>query len=381
MTDVYVSRCSSYDRADVDAALAAGLAATLGTRPSILPGQRIILKPNLLQTQPPEKGITTHPAVVAAVARWVKASGATPVIIDSPGGRSSWQSLKKLYEVTGMAQVASETGAELSYDVEPIRLPCPDGRMIKAVETMRAVVEADGVINLPKLKTHGLTRLTIATKNLFGTIPGVTKAGYHTKLATSEQFSDMLIDVLCRHSPMLTVTDAIVAMEGAGPASGDLRVLNVLLVSSDAVAADVVAAEIVGMDPLSIPPIAAAARRGLTTGAVKDIRLLGEPLDQVRVSDFQPSPAGIPDMSWIPPRLRSWVSGQLLASPAINARCIACNVCVENCPMHVIRIADGRARIDLKGCIRCYCCHELCPHDAVSLRHSPIGRLIGRTSR
>lgn len=376
MSRVYIARCPNYDRRTVEAALRESLQAFTGDQALIEPGQRVILKVNLLQGQPPEKAVTTHPALVAAVARWVREAGATPIIADSPGGLFTPRVLRRVYRVSGMMAAAEEGGAILNYDIGSVRLPCPEGHLIKMVDAMKVVVEADAIISLPKLKTHGLTLFTGATKNLFGTVPGLTKAGYHTKLPIVHEFSEMLIDILSYYKPVLTIMDAVVGMEGDGPSGGDPRHIGLLLTSTDGVALDVVATSIVGMSPLDVPPIAAAARRGLSSGRVEDVEILGNRLDEVKVAGFKRPRTASRDVKKLPAFVRGWVTRQLLASPHAGSRCTACGVCVENCPVQAITIVDERAYMDLTLCIRCYCCHELCPEGAVELHQPLLGRLV-----
>jgi uncharacterized protein (DUF362 family)/NAD-dependent dihydropyrimidine dehydrogenase PreA subunit len=365
LAQVYIARCSSYDPQAVEAAFVQSLQSLSDAQLLVRPGQRVLLKPNLLQAQRPERGITTHPAVVAAVARWVRDAGATAIIADSPGGLYNQHLLRQLYDVTGMATVAQDTGALLNYDLSTLQVSCPGARAAQTLDALRVAVDADAIINIPKLKTHGLMQLTGAVKNLFGTVPGVIKGAYHARFPSVERFAAMLIDIVGYYRPVLTVMDAVVAMEGDGPSGGDLRDVGVLLTSADAVAVDMVAASMVGMAPLGVPTIAAAVRRGLGTGRVGDIRLLGAALDEVRVAGFkQPSTAG-QRVRMIPSLVPSWITNALLASPEAGPHCTGCGVCAENCPVQAIAIVDKRARTDLKRCIRCYCCHELCPEDAV----------------
>lgn len=377
VSQVYIARCPDYNQRNVDAALHESLQALESASSLIQAGQRVILKVNLLQGRPPEAAVTTHPALVAAVARWVRQAGATPVIADSPGGPFNAGALRHIYEVTGMRAAAEASGAELNYDVSTVDVACPEGRATHKLEAMRVIAEADAIIALPKLKTHSLTRLTGATKILFGTVPGIVKGTYHARFPSVENFSAMLIDLLCHYKPVLTVMDAIVGMEGNGPSGGEARVIGLLLTSTDAIALDVVAATIVSIDPLSVPPIAAAMRRGLTTGRVQDVQVIGTNLDAVAVRGFKFPTTGIhtrmfPD--WTP----NWIIQQLLASPQAGSKCVGCSVCADNCPPRAITIVGGRARINLQRCIHCYCCHELCPENAMELHRPWLARLISQ---
>ncbi len=378
MTGVYVARCPDYRPGTVERALYESLQAVTSEGSLIKAGQRVVLKANLLQGQPPEKAITTHPAIVAAVARWVREAGATPIIADSPGGLFNRRALSKVYQVTGMLAAAEEARAVLNDDFRTVRVSCPECRAAKSFHALRAVVEADAIINLPKFKTHGLVQFTGSIKNLFGTVPGVTKGRYHARFPTVETFSAMLVDILEYCKPVLTVMDAIVGMEGDGPSGGNPRHVGLLLAGTDPVAVDVVAATIAGMAPLSVPPIAAAARRGLTSARVKDIEILGSPVDSVKVAGFRRPRTGVEHTRMIPRPVPAWVTDQLLASPQAGPGCTVCGVCKDNCPVEAITILNGRAHMDLERCIRCYCCHELCPADAVELHRSLLSRVLSR---
>jgi ferredoxin len=238
------------------------------------------------------------------------------------------------------------------------------------------MVEADAIISLPKLKTHDLMRFTGAIKNLFGTVPGVIKATYHARYPAVERFSAMLIDIVSAYRPALTIMDAVVGMEGDGPSAGDPRRIGLLLSSTDTIAVDVVATSLIGMRPGSVPSIAAAVRRGLTTAQIQDIEVLGKDLDEVKVAGFKQPRTGGPHVLMIPDRVPGWITNQLLAWPQASSACTACGTCVESCPVEAITIVEGRARMDLEPCIRCYCCHEVCPVDAVELHQPLLARLL-----
>ncbi len=378
MSRVHIAPCPDYDPARVEDALHASLEAFPEAPALIRAGQKVLLKANLLQPQPPDKAVTTHPALVAAVARWVTGLGATPIIADSPGGLFNVRTLRHLYQVTGMAQAATDGGAELNYDVSALQVAVPEGRATHTLDAMRAAVEADAIICLPKLKTHGLTLVTGAVKNLFGTVPGLTKGAYHARFPTVDRFSAMLIDNWLYYKPVLTVMDAVVGMQGNGPSGGDPCPIGLLLTSTDGIALDVVAAAVLGVAPLSVPTVAAAARRGLTSGRVEDVQVLGAHLDSVRVRGFRLPHTGMAHGRVIPAIVPRWVTDQLLASPQAGERCTACGVCEQNCPVHAIEIVDGRARTDLRRCIHCFCCHELCPENAVQLRMPLLAKLLDR---
>jgi len=380
MPKVYVGRCHTYDQNEVESALREAVQALGGIEKFVQRGQRVLLKPNLLLFKPPETAINTHPAVVRGMANLVREAGAQAVIADSPGGGSGHNplSLRNLYRVSGMQEVAEATGAELNLDCGALEVPFPDGGLVKMLDVIRPATTTDAIINLPKLKTHGLLRFTGAVKNLFGLVPGRIKLGYHTKLQDTERFSEMLLDLALWARPVLTIVDAIVAMEGEGPSAGRPRQLGLLLAGEDTTAVDLTALDVIGMDPRSVPTLRVAQQRGLTSGKSDDLEILGVGLAEARVPDFYAPQTGSADVLLTPPGLRRWLERQFVASPRAGTGCTGCGVCAQNCPAEAINIEDRRAHMDLDRCIRCYCCHEFCPQHAIELRRSPLARLLAR---
>ncbi len=359
MARVYIGRCRSYEQAEVDGAVRRALAALGGVESYVKKGQRVLLKPNLLLLKPPETAICTHPAVVQAVATLVREAGARPLIADSPGGGAmhNERSLRSLYRITGMQAVAEATGAELNLDCAGLQVPCPEGGPLDALDIMRPAAEADVIINLPKLKTHGLLRYTGAVKNLFGLVPGRTKLDYHARLPEAARFAEMLLDLSLWARPRLTIIDAIVGMEGDGPSAGRPKEMGLLIAADDCTAADLAALDIIGMDPATVLTVRAAVQRGLSSGRASDLEVLGEGLAAAHVPGFDAPSPGFADVTLERP-----------GDPQAGDRCTGCGVCAENCPVGAITIEGQRAQTDLERCIRCYCCQELCPQHAVELR-------------
>jgi uncharacterized protein (DUF362 family)/Pyruvate/2-oxoacid:ferredoxin oxidoreductase delta subunit len=383
---VVISRCRDYDQARIDEALRQGIDLLGGIGAFVRPGNKVVLKVNLLRPAKPEKGVTTHPAVVEAMVKMVQEAGGEPIIADSPGNTVPYtkSGLHLAYRGSGLLEVARRTGATLNWDTSFEEVSHPDGVLMKRLEIIRPILDADVVISMPKLKTHVFTLFTGATKNLFGCLPGLTKATYHARLHALPHFSAMLLDIISFVRPALVVMDGIVGMEGNGPSGGPTRPVGVLLLGRDSVAVDAVATSIVGIRPLEVQTLKLAYEWGWWSGRVADIETLGATIEEVRVPDFvQPPPNVRMEMSLGPPivdrLVAPFIRRHLALWPAPNLElCTGCCTCVRSCPQEAIAIVDGGAVINYDDCIRCYCCHELCPEGAVELRRSLLGRIIYR---
>ena len=401
---VSLVQCSEYDLEKVGAAIRRSIDLLGGIAAFVKPGQRVLLKPNLLRPASQDRGVSTHPTVVAAVAKLAIEAGAYPIIVESSGGPYTPSLLKLTYRKTGMLWAAEVSRAELNFNVESVQVPHPDGKVLRRLDLVKPVTEVDAVINLPKLKTHNLTTLTVAVKNLFGLVPGLLKMSYHAKLQNAARFSQGLNDIATYIKPALTIVDAVIAMEGNGPSGGDLRHLGVIVAGLDPFAVDVACAALVGFDPLDVLTTRMAAKDGLTTGRLEDVRLIGDPLDSLRVTDFRAGAATAIDPGLLPRRLLAlagesdasegadgnqprrrgwfgrlaygWATRQLVVLPSAGSKCIGCGQCAKSCPVGAIEIVNGKAQMDAGKCIRCYCCHELCPEEAVELRRPWFGRLL-----
>ena len=382
-TQVYAASCPDYEQAE--ACIRALVEQMGGMGRFVRPGERIVLKANLLRAAPPESAICTHPAVVEAVARLVKEAGGTPVICDSPGGALHKEAvLRSLYEKTGMAAAAAAAGAELSIDSSTRTVSLPEGKVLRQAEIITPVAEADGVIDLCKMKTHVLMSMTGAVKNLFGVIPGLSKVGYHATHPDHATFADVLLDLTGYVKPRLSLMDGILAMEGDGPgSSGTPRQAGLLLAAANPLALDTAAGAIMNLPRQDNPVLLAAERRGLTPCRMEDVELIGGTVEELRMADYKfPASTKSNLMDFLGPLARPaerLCKKALSQTPRIDgAKCVGCGICAKSCPGQAIAMtAPGKkAHIDQKDCIRCYCCHELCPQRAVELHQSWLGRLL-----
>lgn len=346
-----------------------------GIEDMIKPGMKVAIKPNLLMAKKPDEAATTHPAVIKAIITLVQKAGGIASIVESPGGPYNTALLKRIYALTGMEAVANETGAELNFDLRVEKIENPEAKIIKSLKILKPLADADLVINVAKLKTHGMMVYTGAVKNMFGSIAGMEKADYHLRMSDYDRFADALIDIYLATKPQINVIDGIIAMEGEGPSSGVPKYLGVLLASKDAFACDYAALRIINVDYKAVPVLRMAEKRGLFE---KDqVEILGAEIDAVMPDDFD-----VPALNHVKPASRfnllNFIGKKFRPQPHIlHEKCILCGKCMEVCPPKAItRSQDKRMVIDYTNCISCFCCHEFCPEKAVKIKKNGLRRIL-----
>ncbi|HIZ54989.1 MAG TPA: DUF362 domain-containing protein [Firmicutes bacterium] len=380
---VSIALADCYDDAVLSDAVSR-LFADLHINEKIRPDMRVLLKPNLLMKRKPEEATTTHPVLVEVVIRELQQHGITKITIaDSPGGPYTAAMLKGIYAVSGMEAVAQRTGVCLNEDLGYGVRKNPDGITIQEFTLIRPVLEADFIIDLPKLKTHGMTVMSGAVKNLFGTIPGLMKPEMHMRLPERERFASMLVDLCETVRPGLSICDAVISMEGDGPSGGQPRTTGFLAASENPYALDIVLAHAIGLLSGDVEMLRQAIERGLSPD-LSDICQTGDSLPIF--TDFQ-KPSAVKNLDFsnsfpLPRFLRSRILRQVTPLPRIRKKdCIGCGKCAESCPAHTIRIENHRACIRYDQCIKCYCCHEMCPVKAIDIQSGIIPRLLEKRGK
>lgn len=378
---VSILRCEDYEPEKVYEKVKQGIDFIGGIESFIKNGEKVLLKPNFLLGRQPEKCVNTHPEIVRAVAKLVFEVGATPVIGDSPsparGGALS------VAEKCGVADVARDMGIEI-VEFESVEVRHLDGKFYKNFTVGKEVLEADKIINLPKLKTHSLSLLTLAVKNIFGCIPGVQKPQWHMRTSQkgSEYFAGMLLDLYVLVNPVLSVVDGIMSMEGEkGPGAGDPRKLGLIFSGTNALAIDTVISEVLGARPEQFPILRVAREKGYMVSDLNDIEVLGESVNNTRIEDFRFPPV-VTELKGFLKIFLGFLKNQLTSHPFINnQKCERCNKCIESCPLKCITAHEEGVVINTKDCIQCLCCMENCIHGAIDLRDGFLLRFFRRFKR
>ncbi|MCB2145489.1 MAG: DUF362 domain-containing protein [Deltaproteobacteria bacterium] len=330
--------------------------------PQDLKDKKVLIKPNVLRGSEAAEGIVTHPAVLAAVVDKVESLGPASIIVGDNPGLFSYGANEAAFEQTGL--MAAARGYYRNIGLDAVSRPFnPD--FMETVKVSRAIVEADVVISLPKFKTHGLTVMTGAIKNSYGFLPGAQKARLHKIAGNPDRFHDLVVQVFKLRVPDLFIVDAVVGMEGNGPASPELRDIGLILAADNAVALDAVMATLMGLDPGRLRFLRKAAEAGLGTWNLDEIRLHG---NLVPLENFKLPPLGgeaIQDNAAVQEMLES----KTRLTPRANPDgCTACGTCVEQCPAQALSMSGDLPEVDMDLCVTCFCCQEICPEKAMVLQ-------------
>jgi Pyruvate/2-oxoacid:ferredoxin oxidoreductase delta subunit len=223
--------------------------------------------------------------------------------------------------------------------------------------------------------------MTCAVKNLFGAVIGTEKAGWHLKAGSSrELFAQLLLEIYLLKKPTLNIVDAILAMEGNGPGSGDPVKRGLLIAGVNPVAVDVIAGELAGIPAELLPIEQKALQMGLPGALRADIELCGGDIEAFMKMRFK-LPSGLDVQFGMPPFLAKVLKNHLTAYPeADKETCVLCGICRDACPPVAITIQNSALSVDNARCIRCWCCRELCPHTAMGIKRGLVLKVLALLS-
>ncbi len=384
--------CDTYEEETVYEKIKAGIGLLGGIENLVTPEEKVLLKPNLVRKAELSRAVVTHPSVVGAVARLLKEAGVKDV---SAGDSCGVGSALGTAAGAGMDSVLEKYGVPVVDFTGMGKVPYKEGVQAKAFFLSKEAAEADALINICKMKTHALERVTGAVKNMYGCVYGLHKAKGHTQYPSADGFARMLVDLNRLLAPRLYVMDGITAMEGNGPTSGDPVSMNVLLLSRDPVAMDSIFCHLIGLRPEMVPTNYHGEKMGLGSWQEEKIELMlledaeadgsaaADGLSQAKEITVKEAFERYGNGSFRVDRRRAksdfWVRlGRLFnvfqKKPYIlQDKCVKCGVCVDSCPVDgkAVTFADGRKNppvYDYKKCIRCFCCQEMCPHKAIQVK-------------
>ncbi|AIO18421.1 formate hydrogenlyase complex iron-sulfur subunit [Candidatus Izimaplasma bacterium HR1] len=373
MSKVVILRCKEYDLDKIYPKIKWAIN-ELGGIESIIPkSKKVLLKPNLVVGTDKKNAATTHPVVFEAVLKLMKENDYDVFYGDSPGiGNPT-----KVAAKCGIKEVADKYNTPIG-DFASGKTVELEGHATNSLEIANAVFEADAIINLPKMKSHALQRITGAVKNPFGTVVGFNKAKMHARFQNAYNFAEMLIDLDLYLKIDLHILDGIIAMEGNGPRNGTPTPMNTIIISKDPVALDAVFCKMIDLDPTRLPTMTYGQEYGL--GSYEDIEIIGEEINSFINKEFDIPRDKVKHTEKTPFGL---LNKHVLRKPYIKEiDCKKCGICVDVCPLDDKALTfnnDDKSVppvYDYSKCIRCYCCQEMCPYSAIQTKTPFIGKVI-----
>jgi len=329
--------------------------------PQDIAGKKVVIKPNVLRASKADEHIVTNPAVLKAVVEKVESLSPAQIIVGDNPGLFNYGQNEDSFAQTGL--MAATKGYYKNLGDSSVHLPFnPD--LMSEIGVSREIMEADIFISLPKFKTHGLTVMTGAIKNSYGILPGAQKAKLHQLAGSPERFHEVIVEVFRLRIPDLFIMDAVVGMEGNGPASPELREIGLLLAADNGVALDAVVARMMGLEPERLRFLQKAKAWGLGDYDAGAIEIIGE----MRVlENFKiPQLGGEAIASNV--ALQNLMDAKAKVTPSANLEtCTGCGSCIEHCPVSALTMTSNLPEVDPDLCIACFCCQEICPEKAMHL--------------
>src|SRR3989440_247173 len=350
----------------------------IGGMDSVMQGAKFaILKPNFVAGRSAATGSTTSFALLKAVAEEVRACGAEPLLCETPGTEFDREAT---YTILGVEKFCAENGIRI-LRVDPeggkqdwTELRPAGARRLRRFRVPRILNEAR-FINLPVLKTHVVSIMTLGMKNPMGILPRPDRRSMHT-FGIAQSIVDMNRGIM----PDLTIVDGSVGQDGEGPLYGEKADLQVLVAGRDSLVVDLFCCKLVGIEPRDIPHLKLALKQlgapswvltGENAGMIKQFRLPKQKA-LYRFIFWLMYPLDYP-YSWIVERGRHFCTtlygtGLVGTRPQIDeASCTHCGICVEACPLpNVIDLKT--LTVNYKTCQRCLLCYEACPENAISVK-------------
>lgn len=329
----------------------------------------ILIKPNLVTDKESAFSITTNPLFVSAIVKYLHNKGYNNLTVaDCPGGALLlFEQMENVYKKCGY-DILSEY-ANLNTDFESINVFSPPNSVTKQFNIIKAVKNADYIINVPKFKTHNTTGITCAVKNLFGCIPGLQKPQFHAKFPDKAGFSNMLVELALTVKPNFTIVDAVDIMEGNGPTNGKKRHLGLTFAGKNVFGLDSFIADFLAIPENKIETIVQSQKKNLIPS---DFIVYGN-------TDFTINPPLL-----LPETINAKNAyGKICARvhtlfdkindivftcyPKMNNKCTTCCKCILSCPQDALKNKDGKIILEQNKCIGCFCCDEVCPNSAIDI--------------
>lgn len=223
-------------------------------------GQKVVVKPNIGWDVPPERAGNTNPDLIARVVKSCLDAGASEVVVFD----HTCDQWDRCYRNSGLEESARNAGAKVvpgNNESFYREVSIPKGKSLKTAKVHRELIESDVFINVPILKHHGSTTVSLAMKNLMGVV--WDRGFYH-----GNDLSQCIADFITYRKPDLNIIDGYRMMTKNGPRGvsvSDVSDLRALIAGKDIVAVDAAATLMFGRKPGDINHIRIANEMGLGT--------------------------------------------------------------------------------------------------------------------
>ncbi|MBM3301117.1 MAG: DUF362 domain-containing protein [Deltaproteobacteria bacterium] len=198
-----------------------------------------------------------------------------------------------------------------------------------------------------------------------------------------DSFATLLVQILEKVHPAVSIVDGVLGMEGDGPNNGTPRHIGIIGASSDAVALDAERCRLVGIPVERVRTCVIGQNLGVGRAHADDIELGGDQLPGFPLTDFR-LPKSV-TVTWnlsAGNPIRKFMENLVATRPFIDpAECRNCGICMEHCPSGAIAEKNGVMVIDRRKCISCFCCHELCTNNAVRIAQPFLVMCLGKLGR
>ncbi|MDF1592761.1 MAG: DUF362 domain-containing protein [Desulfobacterales bacterium] len=334
-------------------------------------GKRVAVKMNALKACDPDRhAMVTHYRLLQAVIAKLETLNPAAITVGDSVGTESYGNSEYVFRNSRLKEAAGPYYRNFNQNLTVVELDKPFKRK---VAVLKDVLDADVYISVPKMKTHGLTMISGAIKNNYGLLTGGQKAWYHYHCVKPEKFAEIVIEMFRLRPPDLVIMDAILAMEGYGPASPETRWVNKVLASDDAAALDRVEAHIVGFNLEDVPYLCLARDLSLGETEMDRISVIGRA--DVIAEYHRPTP---PESSY------SYKAGvgsgrtsidfyrqRVAYRPSISAQVCqhrqGCSACVDICPSGALSKGSDTPELDAAKCMLCSACREVCTYSGLEL--------------
>jgi uncharacterized protein (DUF362 family) len=278
-TIVALTRCIEYKESTIAGAIARQFSLLGGLEQFVKRGDSVLLKPNCIAPRPRNCATQTDPAVIIETAKLLKDFGARPFVGDSP----AWGNVHTCAKAIGLEEPLKKLDVPIRQLNKPVR------RQIAGVTVgiSSVALDANVIINLPKFKSHQQLVATFAVKNMFGCVSGKWKAYWHfAKGGHAEKFCELLIEIYKLLSPVVTIIDGVIVMDGPGPISGRPRPLGWLIGGIEPMACEIVCSKLINLEAGRLPIVNTAKQKGFGCTNPEAIEIVGDQFPDTICTDF-----------------------------------------------------------------------------------------------